>query len=245
MPSHANVKPAGDAAPLVAIVIPALDEARSLPGLLADLRTLARPHEIIVVDGGSSDRTADVASAAGARVITTPRGRGIQLAAGARAARANVLCFIHADARLAPDAIRAMERALDNPVYGTFAFRLRIGAAGMGYRIVEFGANVRSIVFGLPYGDQALLLDKALYDAAGGYLPLPLMEDVTLVRALARLAPVRLLPASITVSPRRWQREGIVRATLRNWSLMAAWLLGARPERLASRYAIEKDGPGA
>ena len=245
MASPANVSPPGSVAPALSIVIPALDEARSLPGLLADLRALERPHEIIVVDGGSSDATPDIARDAGARVVTAPRGRGTQLAIGAGVARAQVLCFIHADVRLSPAAIRAMERALDGALEGAYAFRLRIGAAGMGYRIVELGANARSILFRLPYGDQGLLLHRDLYDAAGGYLPLPLMEDVTLVRAIARVAPVRLLGASITVSPRRWRREGLVRATLRNWSLMAAWLLGAAPERLASRYTSERSEAGA
>ena len=231
-----------DQPPALAVVIPTLDEARALPALLGDLRALTCRHEIIIADGGSSDDTVAMAREGGARVVTTARGRGAQLRTGAEASRAEVLCFVHADIRIPLTAIRALEAAIGGPRDTAWAFRLRIGGDGLGYRVVESGANLRSRLFQLPYGDQGLLLHRQLYEAAGGYLPLPLMEDVTLVRAIGRVGRVRMLPASITVSARRWRREGLVRGTLRNWSLMAAWMLGASPYRLQSRYGVERPG---
>ena len=223
----------------LSIIIPALNEARALPLLLEDLKRIALPHEIIVADGGSTDGTPALAAKAGARVVTAPRGRGAQMHAGALQSRGEILCFLHADVRMPAAAIGAMSAAVSGPMGTIHAFRLRIDAAGLGYRLIEIGANLRSRMLGLPYGDQGLIVRRDLYDRAGGFLALPLMEDVTLVRALARLAPVRLLDAPILVSARRWEREGRASRTIRNWTLILAWLLGASPERLAKWYRPE------
>ncbi len=225
---------AGSPTPRVSFVIPALDEAERLPGLLADLRSFPLAHEVIVADGGSADGTAARAAALGARVLAAPRGRGRQLRAGATAAGAPVLCFLHADMRLDAAALEALARAA--AAGGAWALRLRIAAPGWRFRLVELGANLRARA-GLPYGDQALLLPRALYQAAGGYPDVPLMEDVALVRALRRHGGVRLLSAAVAASPRRWCKDGVLRRTLRNWALVSAYLLGVPPERLARHYA--------
>lgn len=230
------------APPLLSVVVPALDEAAALPALLDRLATaLAVPHEVVVADGGSVDDTRAVAEARGAVVVDAPRGRGVQLRAGAAAARADVLLFLHADAlpsaaALALCAARARAPRGRPATHEAGAFRLRIDATGAAYRMVERGANLRSRVLGLPYGDQGLLVTRAHYDAAGGFPAWPLMEDVALVRALRRTGRVRLLPADVGVSARRWQRDGVVRRMLGNWLLLARFLLGARPETLAAEY---------
>ena len=223
----------------LAIIIPALNEAGTLPGLLSDLSTLSIQHEVLVADGGSTDATVSVARGAGAQVITGSRGRGAQMAAAARATGAEVLCFLHADVRVTPAACSALEDLVSRPLDAAWAFRLLIDAPGWGYRLIELGANIRSESLNLPYGDQGLIVSRAAYESAGGFLPLPLMEDVTLVRALQRRVPVRLLPAAVRVSPRRWQREGLAARTLANWTLLAAWMLGASPQRLAAWYRPE------
>jgi rSAM/selenodomain-associated transferase 2 len=232
-------------APALSVVVPALDEARTLPALLDALRRGLRvPHEVIVADGGSADGTDAVARDAGARVVTGARGRGRQLAAAVAASRAPLLCALHADARPSPAALArldalAAETAAGRPPAHAYAFRLAIDAPGAAFRVVERTANARSRWLALPYGDQGLVMTRAAYDAAGGYPPWPLMEDVALVRALARVTGVRLLDAAVTVSARRWQRDGVVRRTLANWRLLARYLLGASPERLARDYGPE------
>lgn len=226
--------------PRLSVIIPTWNEARSLPRLLRDLRRSGRRHfEVIVVDGGSTDGTVEVARRAGVRVLQAERGRGRQLRAGAAAAHARWLWFLHADVRLRGR--RSPRPVVPNPE-GTdprvaWYSPLRIAAKGVKYRVVEAGANLRSRWLHLPYGDQGLLVHRDLYDAAGGYDDVPLMEDVILARRIARWGRLReLRVARVKVSPRRWQRDGVLRRTLRNQGILLRWLLGTSPERLAERY---------
>lgn len=223
-------------APAISIVVPTLDEERSIATLLSDLRALDLYHEVIVVDGGSADRTVQVATELGARVLRTRRGRGAQLAAGARVAAAPLLCFLHADVRLHEGARRELARVVTLRPAGVFAFRFGIDAPGWRYRFIELGARLRMRCFALPYGDQGLVVSRAEYEAAGGHPDLPLMEDVALVDALRRIATIRVLGAELPVSARRWEREGPLRRMLRNWRIMLAYRLGASPHRLAAHY---------
>ena len=225
-----------DGGPAVSIVIPTLNEEQSIAVLLGDLRALSVGHEVVVVDGGSSDDTAAVAAASGARVIRSRRGRGVQLGAGARGAIAPVLCFLHADVRLRADARRELGEVVMRMAESAYAFRFGIEAHGWRYRFIELGARLRTRLFALPYGDQGLIVSRALYEAAGGYPDLPLMEDVALVDALRKIAPLRSLRATLPVSPRRWEQEGPLTRMLRNWRLMLAYRLGVSPHRLAARY---------
>ncbi|MDT8436135.1 MAG: TIGR04283 family arsenosugar biosynthesis glycosyltransferase [Gemmatimonadota bacterium] len=225
--------------PWISIVIPALDEERTIAGLLDDLRRLRVPRETIVVDGGSADATAAVARAAGARVLSAPRGRGSQLRAGAAAAAAPVLCFLHADVRLAPEGARRLDALAREPSGAAWAFPLRIDAPGPAYRLIELGANLRSRLLRLPYGDQGLVIRRDDYERAGGHPAIPVMEDVALARALRGTVPLRLLPegpGELRVSARRWERDGPLRRTLRNWTLLVRYAAGVAPERLARRY---------
>lgn len=221
---------------LLSVVIPTLDEAANLAALLRDVARLTVPHEVVVADGGSTDGTTCLAREMGATVVSSRRGRGCQLSAGAEAARAPLLCFLHADVRL-PDATVDLisELALARPPCA-FAFRLRIAAEDVRYRVIELGAWLRSRWLHLPYGDQGLVVRREDYERAGGFPPIPLMEDVVLVRALRKVTRLHLLPEQVRVSDRRWRRDGMVRRTLRNWSLLARFLAGAAPERLAARY---------
>jgi hypothetical protein len=229
---------------MLSIVIPTLNEATTLPALLADLDTVLpgaeSPIELVVADGGSADETAPLAAAAGARLVVAPRGRGSQLRAGVQASRGEVIAAFHADVRI-PRAAGQLLRAAalgDRRFTSTaWAFRLSIASAGLSFRLIESGANLRSRALGLPYGDQGLIIPRLLYDRAGGYPDVPLMEDVALASALRRLrAPIRLLPAEISVSPRRWQRDGVWRRTARNLYVLGQYLAGASPERLLRIY---------
>ncbi len=232
-----NADPSTGSAPTLSIIIPTLDEEVGLALLLADLSALATKHEVIVADGGSADGTLDVARTAGAHVVCAERGRGSQLAAGARLARGDVFCFLHADVRLDAQARAELERATAVTANRAAVFHLRIDATGTVYRLIELMANhVRTRLLRLPYGDQGLVVTSRMYRAVGGYRALPLMEDVELVRALRRLAPLRLLDASLLASGRRWQRDGPWRRTFRNWAIIIAYSLGVPAERLAGWY---------
>jgi rSAM/selenodomain-associated transferase 2 len=221
----------------ISAIIPTLNAADTLPGLMEQLRASTTVKEIAVVDGGSADGTVSVAHAAGARVITAPRGRGIQLAAGAGAAAGDWLLFLHADCRLSPDWEAAVAAFLTAPEAtshaGYFDFALDDAAAGA--RRLERIVAWRSRVLALPYGDQGLLIGRSLYRAVGGFAALPLMEDVDLVRRLGRrrLAPIG---ARCISSPRRYRRGGYWRRPLRNLFCLSLYLAGVSPDRIVRLY---------
>lgn len=192
-------------------------------------------REVILVDGGSDDDIAAVAEAVGARLILAPRGRGGQMAAGAAAARGEWLMFLHADTVLGPGWARAVTAHIGRGPGRAGYFRLAFDARGLAPAWVAAWANLRSALFALPYGDQGLLIDRALYASVGGHPAWPLMEDVALARALG---PRRLagLGAVAVTSAERYVAEGWLRRGARNLGTLALYFLGRSPERLAARY---------
>ena len=217
---------------MLSVVIPALDAAGSLGGCLA---AAAEADEILVVDGGSDDDTAVLAERAGARLVRTARGRGVQLAAGAAAAAGDWLLFVHADTRLAPGWRAAADRHIARRPGHAACFRLRLDAGEWQARLVEAGVAARVRLFGLPYGDQALLVSRRLYDEVGGYRALPLMEDVDLVRRIGR-ARIERLAVEATSSAARWRRDGWLRRSGRNLLCLALYRSGMSAERVARLY---------
>ncbi|HSR42491.1 MAG TPA: TIGR04283 family arsenosugar biosynthesis glycosyltransferase, partial [Longimicrobiales bacterium] len=226
------------APPPLGVVVPTLDEADRLPFLLDDLGRLSVAHTTVVADGGSTDGTREVARRRGARVVEAPRGRGVQLNAGARAAGETPwLLFLHADVRLSPDAGDALASWLEEGGAERAGF-FRFGLEGDDWfwRFLELGQRLRERLYGLAYGDQGLVVSRDLFDAVGGYPEIPLMEDVEILRRLRRRVPVERLPATLRASPRRYEREGRWYGWLRNAALVSLYLAGVRPERLAAWY---------
>ncbi len=220
----------------LSIVIPTLNEAQTIEETILRAWEL-RPIEVFVSDGGSHDETIGRACSAGAVVVSSPRGRGPQLNAGARAASGDILLFLHADCWLEPDAAVEMETALaDDRIVGG-AFQQRIEHARLAFRWLEWGNAARVRWWKLPYGDQGIFLRRSAFEALGGFTDVRLMEDVLLMREIRRRGwPIQLLRGPIHVDARRWLERGIVRQTLRNWSLLAGLSAGVSPNRLAEHY---------
>ncbi|GAA0582076.1 TIGR04283 family arsenosugar biosynthesis glycosyltransferase [Halomonas salifodinae] len=221
--------------PALAIVIPVLDEAENLPGLLAALAEYrAAGDEILVVDGGSRDAGPALARAAGGTLIESPRGRAAQMNAGAAVALAPRLLFLHADTRLPEGGRAALLAALATGDWGRFDVRIE-GRHPL-LRWVAWLMNRRSRLTGIATGDQAIFVTRQAFDAVGGYPDQPLMEDIELSRRLKRRGRSRCLRLTVTTSGRRWERRGVCRTILLMWRLRLAYWLGASPEALARRY---------
>lgn len=220
----------------ISIIIPALNEAARIADAVRRARE-TEPHEVIVVDGGSDDKTAALARQAGAFVLATGRGRAIQQNAGARHATGDVLLFLHADTWLPPDGLRQLKGASTDAAIGCGAFYQRIEAEGFIYRLLERGNAWRVRRRGMAYGDQGIFVRRALFDALGGFPEVRLMEDLLLMKRLRRRAWPELLPGPLYVSARRWRRHGVLLQTVRNWLLLAGARCGVSPDRLANFYA--------
>ncbi len=223
-------------APL-SIVIPTLNAAQELPGALNALGEGLEAgliRELVISDGGSSDGTLSMAEEAGALLVRGPAGRGGQLARGAETARGEWLLFLHADTWLGPGWAEAVLAHLrDCPGMGGY-FRLGFRASGPAPRLVAGWANLRSRLLGLPYGDQGLLVSRAMYDRVGGFPDIPLMEDVAIARSIGW--SLRCLPARALTSAARYQRQGWLRRGARNLATLLRYLAGVDPQKLAESY---------
>jgi len=225
---------------MLSIVVPVLDEAAIIQGTLRSLQDLRRRGcEVIVVDGASSDATRSLAAPLADRVIDAPRGRAAQMNAGARAARGDILLFLHADTLLPAGALDEIESGLARTGRAWGRFDVTISGS-RALALVAAMMNLRSRLSGIATGDQAMFARRAAFEAAGAFPEIPLMEDVALSKALKRLSPPLCLRARAATSGRRWQRHGTVRTILLMWRLRLAYALGADPRRLARRYDVER-----
>ncbi len=224
----------------LAIVIPALNAARHLPQCL---KALAGAWPVLLVDGGSDDATREIARAGGASVLQSVRGRGQQLAAGAEATSSEWILFLHADTVLETgwqiEAQQFMADPSNNQRAAAFRFALD-DASGTARRLEKIVAW-RCRRFGVPYGDQGLLLSRNFYDRTGGFRPQPIMEDVDIVRRIGRRNLV-MLEARAMTSAARWLRDGWWRRSLRNAACMTLYLAGAPLPLIAKAYGIGARG---
>ncbi|MBW1786217.1 MAG: TIGR04283 family arsenosugar biosynthesis glycosyltransferase [Deltaproteobacteria bacterium] len=222
--------------PYLSVIIPALNEEANIGTAIES--AVREEAEVIVVDGGSRDRTAARAIAAAARLIRSPVGRAIQQNRGAEAARGRVFLFLHADTVLPKGYMdHVFETLMDGrPAVGAFRFKTDIDLPWM--RVIERAVNIRSKYLGLPYGDQGLFVRKETFRREGGFPEVPVAEDLFFVRRLMKRGRVAIAPAAAVTSGRRWEKLGLFRTTLINAIIAVGCLAGISAHRLASLYGI-------
>jgi rSAM/selenodomain-associated transferase 2 len=225
---------------MISVVIPTLNAAAFLPaclGALAPGALAGLVKEVIISDGGSSDAVEAIAEDVGARFVHGPPGRAAQMIAGAKIARAPWLLFLHADTTLSDNWLEVAHRymAPADPSVSAAYFRFAFDDRSLAARHATFWVGLRCKLLALPYGDQGLLIGRDFYNMLGGYKPLPLMEDVDLVRRIGR-AHLTMLPADAVTSAAKYRRDGYLRRSLANLALVARFYAGADPARLARRY---------
>ncbi len=227
--------PSRPARPKVSVIIPTLNE-ESYVGAACRRALTGRNVEVVVADGGSTDDTVEEARAAGARIVQTGPGRARQLNSAASSAEGELLLFVHADTLLPLGFSERVRKALGERGVVAGTFDLAIGGSGIGLRLVESVVALRSRWGQLPYGDQGLFLTRRLFERMGGFAEMPIMEDYEFVRRLERRGRIRTVPVPVLTSPRRWQRLGVLKTTIVNSAVVAAYHLGVDPDRLARWY---------
>jgi rSAM/selenodomain-associated transferase 2 len=219
----------------LAVVIPTFDEhGRIVPSVQS---AQVPGVEVLVVDGGSRDGTAELARGLGVRVLDAPKGRARQLSAGVRAAAGSVLLFLHADSILPEGWPSAVRDALADPEVAGGFFDLHFDERSMALRFVEWGVRLRVALFALPYGDQALFVRREVLEATGGIPMAPLMEDLDLVRAIKTKGKLARVQLPVVTSARRYRAGGVLPTMWRHWLALIAWRLGIDRRRVARWYA--------
>ena len=219
----------------ISVIVPTLNEALQLPHTLSHIQ-LSSGDELIVVDGGSRDRTVSIARRFTSAVLTGPVGRAQQMNCGASRAQGDILLFLHADTLLPPQGLAAVRQAMRSSDVVGGAFCLAFVPSTPALRVVAWGTNLRARYGRLPYGDQALFVRRPLFWHLGGYDHVPFLEDVKLVQALRRQGLFVILPDRVQTSSRRWLQDGVVYTTLRNNVLMALYFCGVSPTTLKRWY---------
>lgn len=217
----------------ISVIIPTLNEEHTIKG---SLMSVDQGGELIVVDAGSHDSTIKVASRFTENIILSERGRGSQMDRGAREAKGDVLLFLHADTKLPEDWKNQVAGILKGDEVIGGGFRLKIDSRKICFRIMEKIINWRSKHLGLIYGDQAIFARRDAFFAVGGFMGLPLMEDVDFIKRLKGKGTVVLLDADVSTSSRHWEKKGILMTTLRNWIFLGLYYLGVSPEKLYKWY---------
>ncbi|MCX8026519.1 MAG: TIGR04283 family arsenosugar biosynthesis glycosyltransferase [Thermodesulfovibrionales bacterium] len=222
----------------ISVIIPVFNEQATIVSCIDSVRKL-NTSEIIVVDGGSSDKTCELAKSYGAKVIHSQKGRGVQLARGAIEAKGDLLLFVHADARL-PEGLTNEDliKVIKDGYVGGF-FNLRFDSNSLSIRLVETFANLRSRLFSLPYGDQAIFVSKRVYEEVGGFKEYPFLEDLDFVIRIKKVGRLKMINKFVTVSSRRlmrWYPLSPIAVSLRNVLIALLFILGFKPEKLVRLY---------
>lgn len=234
----------------ISIIIPVLNESGEINNTIEHINSLIKAvpvsAEIIVVDGDPSGKT--IAAVRDKNIITVlgKTGRASQMNRGAALATGEILLFLHADTRLPDEGLNLIAAACGEKTGKAGTFDLAIASAKKVFRLIETMANLRSHLTKIPYGDQALFFTGGYFRELGGFADVPLMEDVDIMRRIKkRREKIVFLKQAVQTSPRRWEKEGVWKCTLRNWSLISLYLAGIHPRRLAKFYRVHEAGKTA
>lgn len=223
----------------ISIIIPVLDEASIINRTIGSVLSLPYDGEIevIVVDGSPYRETLNAITRRDVIKLASSRGRARQMNNGASAAGGELLLFLHADTELPEEALNIISRCMEKGDFVAGAFDLGINSGRPVFRLIELGASLRSRLTKTPYGDQAIFIWRDYFHGIGGFKDIPLMEDVELMRRIKKAGgKTHIVPEKVMTSPRRWEKEGLVFCTLRNWALITLYSFGVRPEKLVKFY---------
>lgn len=216
--------------------MPALNEGETLGHTLKGLH-LSDMEELIIVDGGSTDNSVTIARQFTDKVYSARKGRGHQMNVGAEKAEGDILLFLHADCILPSGGFQMIREVLTDTGVAAGAFDIRIDHSAMRFRIIEAGANLRTRITAIPYGDQGIFMTKRIFEKIGGFADIVLMEDVEISRRLKRAGRIVFVRPPVRTSPRRWLKEGAFYTTVRDWTLALSYsLFNVSPERLIKYY---------
>jgi rSAM/selenodomain-associated transferase 2 len=219
----------------VSIIIPTLNEEDSIKNLLQQLQVYRKQgHEVIVVDGGSTDKTISISELLSDKVIFSESGRALQMNNGASQAKFEVLWFLHADTLIPGSAIDKIEQALN--VYDWGRFNIKLSGSNVLFRLIERMINLRSCLVAIATGDQGIFVKRDLFKKVKGYSNIPLMEDVDLSKRLKDLSKPTCLKETLITSSRRWEKNGILSTVLLMWRLRFLYWLGVSTDKLAILY---------
>jgi uncharacterized protein len=239
LPVWETIREQSDTTPKISVILPVLNEATTLEKTFKPLQTAVNV-EVIVVDGGSGDRTREIAEHLGSLVLSSTPGRACQMNAGAAVATGEILLFLHGDTQLPVGFEQMVRQCLRTPGTAAGAFELKIDGEGSPMRAIETLVRWRSRILQLPYGDQALFLRTQQFRALGGFPKLPIMEDFELVRQLQHQGKIRIVPHAALTSARRWQKLGVWKTTIINQIVILGYFLGVPPTQLAQWYGQRK-----
>lgn len=225
---------------IISIITPVLNEEQQIVQFL-DTLSGQEGIEHILVDGGSTDRTCQLIEEYPAMLLSSAPGRGTQQNTGAARATGDILLFLHCDTRLPELFQRDIQLILNKPDTAAGAFCLAIDHPDRAYRFIEQGANLRSRLLHLPYGDQGLFMKKNIFERIGGFPNQPILEEIPLLRSLRKLGKIRIASSPAITSARRWQRLGILRTTLINQAILIKMYMGYAPSHLARLYSGDSD----
>jgi len=220
----------------ISVILPVLNEEKTIGPTLAAVMAL-HPHEIVVVDGGSTDRTRRISVEAGAKVLMTGPGRARQMNRGALDASGDILLFLHADTRLPASALRDIAAALNDARYVGGRFDVELDSDRWLLNLVSFMISLRSRLSKIGTGDQAIFVRRETFAELGGFPEMPLMEDIAFCRMLRRAGKVACLRSKVVTSARRWEADGVWRTIFKMWTLKLLYLAGVSPARLKRFYA--------
>jgi rSAM/selenodomain-associated transferase 2 len=221
------------------IIIPVLHESSTINRAIDHINTVSSDFdvEIIVIDGDPEERTIHSITDKKVTKLISQKGRGKQMNTGAFLAHGDVLLFLHADTRLPESAFAFIADVMDKKEHVGGAFELGIKSDRRVFRLIEKLVSLRTRLIRIPYGDQAIFIKREFFNRINGFREIPIMEDVDLMRRIRKSGyTIYIVPEKVKTSPRRWEREGVLYCTLRNWILTILYLLGAKPENLAKYY---------